>query len=227
MSANGYEMTPAAHLVEDLTLYPRGSIDDTHVADLAEAIRAGVTLPPLVAWRANGALADGVHRRRAHLRVNGAAVVVPVIWQDYPDAAAFFADAIRRNAGHGRRLSRVDQVRCLLRAEGVTLDRDAVCDALGITTARAGELLATRVAIGPDDTPTPLKRPFHHLAGARLTEEQVATQARALGISHRALCDNLLAALNRDMLDWNDGALVERLLRLSAAIDGAMRARAV
>ncbi len=73
-----------ADLVEDMTIYPRQHIDDEHVRRLATALRAGETLPPLVAGKASPhRVTDGFHRKRAHHRVFGPTAHVEVELRDY------------------------------------------------------------------------------------------------------------------------------------------------
>jgi hypothetical protein len=56
----------ASALVIDFSIYPRQAIDDQHVSALAEVLRAGGTLPPIVAECGTLRTVDGMHRIRAH-----------------------------------------------------------------------------------------------------------------------------------------------------------------
>jgi len=55
-----------ADLVLDYELYPRVRLSDMYVAELAEALRSGVVLPPVVVDRASNRVVDGFHRVKAH-----------------------------------------------------------------------------------------------------------------------------------------------------------------
>ena len=78
----------ASELIEDFSIYPRNGVFDGHVHDLAEALRAGAALPPVVADSKSKRLTDGFHRVRSHVRVFGPEAVIEVL------RAGFGADRV-------------------------------------------------------------------------------------------------------------------------------------
>src|SRR5262245_36857156 len=104
-----------ADLIEDPTLYPRNTVDDTHVGELVKALASGALLPPIIVDAASLRVVDGVHRRRAHLRFFGDDAIANVDARDFADDAAFFLEAVALNSIHGRRLDRADQTRIVLK----------------------------------------------------------------------------------------------------------------
>lgn len=136
------EMHHAHLLVEDSDLYPRHKVDETHVTSLAEALRSGVSLPPIVADSRTKVVIDGWHRLRAYRRVYGDTVKVPVVFKSYPDRASMVREAVELNIVHGLRLQPVDQVRSahLLKAAG--LDTKQIAVVMRMTEARTEQILA-------------------------------------------------------------------------------------
>lgn len=131
----GAERVAVASLVQDWDLYPRTSVDPIHVADLLQVLKSGGFLPPVVADRATRKVVDGWHRLAAIRRYvgNDVKAETDVLWRDYQDDAEVFADAIRLNAGHGRKLSPFDRARCIMKAEELGLDPVTIASVLAIT----------------------------------------------------------------------------------------------
>jgi hypothetical protein len=212
------ETVPAASLVEDFDLYPRHDVDGGHVADLARALRAGAVLPPVVADRASRRLADGWHRRRAAIRVGGPEATVQVEWQDYPDAAAIFADAVARNAIHGRKLDRQDQIRVAVLAERFGITTEQIGSLLRIEAARVLELRPRVVFEEGQDLPVaakPVAEPFY---GRHLTTEQVEAMKSFSGLRLSQQVSQVQGAVASGLVDLTDARLCRALHRLAATI---------
>jgi len=214
----GVETVPAASLLEDLALYPRTSIDGSHVADLARALRAGVVLPPVVADRASKRLADGWHRRRAAIRVHGPEAPIAVQFKDYPDEAALFADAVELNSHHGRKLDRQDQVRVAVLAEHLGMDTARIGAILHIEPSRVLELRPRVVFEEGEDLPVPAKPVADHLYGQTLTAEQMQAMKSFSGVRLGQQVTQLLRAVESGLLDLSDARLCQRLHQLAEAI---------
>ncbi len=167
-------------LVEDFTFYPRLQVDDVYVGRLAEAIRAGETLPPPVVARGRMVIVDGFHRVRAHRRVLGDTVPIRVFLKDYPDDRAIFLDAVRLNAAHGKRLAPAEEVRCALKAQELDIKLVTVAQALGLREEVLIERLRRSTALGPDGA-VPLKTAMQALAGRRLNAEQLDANRKVGG----------------------------------------------
>lgn len=232
---------PIAQLVEDLSIYPRHQVDDSHVASLVQALKAGALLPPPVADAKSKRIVDGWHRVRAFRRVVGPTGVIDVDLRPYKTEADLKVDAVELNASHGRRLDKADQVRAVLLLEeaGVPVERVAV--ALHITPERV-ETLRVRVAVAPqsvrthsaviaihdddgnDQQAVPLKRPFLHMAGKKMTRDQVSTHDAALGSSHLLQMRQLMNVLKFDMLNREDERLLDALQELHATIGAYLKA---
>lgn len=208
----------AADLIEDFKLYPRNSVDDYHVSALAESIRAGAKLPPLVADRASKRLTDGFQRRRAFLKVNGPEARVRVILREYADESEMFLDAAQMNAGHGRRLSAFDQVHCISRAEdlGISFERMAV--ALSLTKDRMEILGQRRTADG-----SPLKVTMAHLSGQRISPDQKDfNDHRAGGKQQLFYLRQVIGLIESDSLDLSNDHVRAAVERLQGLLNGIL-----
>ena len=201
----------ASSLIQDFKLYPRAQVDDYHVREIAEAITAGVILPPVIADLISRRIIDGFHRIRAHQRVHGANVKIPVDLRPYPDEPAMLRAAMVLNASHGRNLTLYDKARCLLLGQELGIERSVISQDLNITMERAEKLLLERVAASGQV----LKRTMHHLAGETLTQEQASNLGRAGGMDQLFYINQVVALLETDSIDWNRESVTLKLRRLS------------
>jgi len=208
----------AALLVEDLSVYPRFRVDDVYARRLAEAIRAGAKLPPVVADRASKRIVDGFHRRRAALIAHGPEAEVEVEWRDYRDERELFLDAVRLNAHHGRRLSSGEEVRCLILAEELGLQREVVAQELGLRREIADGKLQRQVASGPLGR-EPLKPAVRHLAGEVMTERQAEVNRRLGGYHASYYASQLIMLLRSGAIDRSNEKLVQKLRELHEALE--------
>jgi hypothetical protein len=208
----------ASELVEDFSLYPRNSVFEGHVYDLAESIRAGAALPPVVADAGSKRMTDGFHRRRAWVKVHGDEAELDVMLIDYPDDAAMFKDTITRNAAHGRRLTTADLARCAALAEKFRVRRDELAGMLHVTRDRLKEITIKRFATGANGQRVIVRRGMAHLAesGERLTPEQEAAAPRLDGQTALHHARQLVLLLETDSLpeDEDLAAMLARLLAL-------------
>jgi len=210
---------PASTLIQDFRLYPRANVDDQHVREMAEAIRAGAILPPIIIDAKSKRIIDGFHRLRAHQRVGGTAVVVSVNEQQYETDVAMFQSAMELNSAHGKNLSIYDKTRCLVLAAELGIEREKAAGSLNITMKKADSLLLERVAADGEV----LKRTMAHLAGEHLTEAQSSTNQRAGGMNQLFYINQVVALLESDSIDWSRPNIVEQLQKLSGLLDGKIK----
>lgn len=201
---------PAASLVLDYNIYPRHHIDSANVSRLRQAIEAGEQLPPVIADRESLRVIDGFNRITAWLRIDEAATI-EVELRDYADDAAMFLDAVALNARHGLALSTYDKSRCMMLAEQLTIDPEAIAGAMSITVDTAAKLRAVKTAYDDKGSPLPIKRPLRHLAGSKLTKKQEHANQRSSGWSVRFHAEQIVQAIDGDIVDWSDAAAVEAL----------------
>lgn len=212
---------PLAELVEDMAIYPRHAVDESHVSKLCKALEAGETLPPVVADEQSKKLTDGWHRTRAYRRVLGAGGVIDVELRQYKNDGEMLLDAIAMNASHGRALDKVDTVRCVVLAQKAGIEIARIAVALKQTVNEV-QKLTVRVATVPSGSPgtipgtvqVALKRPVQHLVGSQLTKEQAKAQASVPGTSYLLLAHQLYDAIHLGLANQADGRLMEALRKL-------------
>jgi hypothetical protein len=208
---------PVAQLVFDFNLYPRSDVDETHVAHIAEAIRAGTEMPPAIADADDYRVIDGFHRGRAIVRVFGPKAEIAVILKQYRSDRERFIDAMKYNAHHGHNLTTVDRARCILFAEKLRISVDVLADALSMTTEAVGKLTVNRVGklrvANAADTAekVPLKYVVRHMKGRTMTRAQVEAQKRLGGNNQVFIANQLITLIENDLLDSENGKLMERL----------------
>jgi len=204
-------------LIEDLDVYPRESIDSTHVGHIVDAIESGATLPPVVADANSKRIVDGFHRCRGYRRLFGDDYEVDVLLVEYADEAELFADAMRRNSAHGNNVTPYDRTRCILIGERLGLDDDSIAAALNITVDRLANIRLTRIgkrratATNPDGADVPLKQPVRHMAGQTLTAAQAKVMPDLGGNQQAFYANQLIKLIDAKLLDVNNEKLMERL----------------
>jgi ParB-like chromosome segregation protein Spo0J len=198
---------------------PRALIDPTHVARLAERLRAGATFPPILADRKTRTIVDGVHRCRAAAVVHGRDATVHVLWKTYESAAEMLADAAAHNVRHGKPLSPFEELQVAIRLEDLGLSRDRICEVLGWQRETLDARLLRRTALSPDHlTRVALKPAVSHLAGSELTAAQMAANKHLGGHHAFALAGQLLLLLQANAIDGTNPRIVERLAALDALL---------
>jgi hypothetical protein len=214
----------AALLVEDLSIYPRFSVDQIYVRRLAEALLAGESLPPVVADKKSMRVVDGFHRRRAYIAAYGPEAKIPVEWKEYKDTREMFLDVLRYNARHGRRLTTGEEVRCVLIGEELGVSREKVAETLGIRREVLEGKVERRIAEGPV-TREVLKPAATHLAGTRLTHEQVEVNRRLGG--HRAsfYASQLIMLIRAGCVGEGDERAIKYLRELYDLLSEFLRAK--
>tara|TARA_Y100000310_G_scaffold200196_1_gene200216 strand:+ start:5234 stop:5899 length:666 start_codon:yes stop_codon:yes gene_type:complete len=205
----------ASTLVIDDELYPRTSVNSTHVAAMVAALEAGHTFPPIVIEKDTLIIVDGVHRRAAHLRAHGEDAVVTVQIMDFSgDRGALFEAALRFNSSHGQNFSSYDKARAVARGEALGMTREQIAGALNMTRDRLESFHRQRVANGK-----PVKHTLHHLAGdASLTPEQVKANDRAGGMSQVFYINQVTNLLENNAVDGSRSHVREAVVRLSNAL---------
>jgi hypothetical protein len=212
----------AARLVLDYELYPRHEISASLVADLVRARKAGETLPPIIVDARTLRVVDGFHRTTAALRHDGEKATVQIEAYEYADEAAVFLDAVARNARHGYKLTKFDAVRCLQRAEELSIAEEAIAGALAVTVDVTAKLRAAKTAYDEHGKPLAIKRTLRHLSGSRLTGKQQKYNLRASGWSIRFHAQQIIEAIGCDAVDWQDEETTRALSRLAAVLGERM-----
>lgn len=212
------EQVPLAELVEDLGIYPRGSVSEVHVSDLVLALDAGNALPPPVIDRDTRKLVDGFHRARAYRKRLGEDGVIECDIREFADDAAMLLESARLNSVQGLRLGRYDQRVTVIKARQLGIADDDTAGALGVTPVRLKSI--TVMTAESETGPVPLKRGVQHLGGRYLTGGQMLEIRRMRGGSARGKATELARLLREDGMVpiESDPPLRQALAELAATI---------
>ena len=210
---------PIASLQLDETIWPRGSIVAANVAAIAEAMRLGETMPPIVIDRKTSKVVDGFHRIRAAEKLYGPTYAIPVEARSYPNRQAMVADAIRLNVGRGADLTSWDIARCLMLAEEVGLDLPTLAGLLKWRPEKLVKYRDTRLARTDDDRKLMLKRSIRHKLNQPLTPAQEHANEQLSGMNPMFHANQLVTLLETDLFP-DDDHLAARLAHLAHLIAG-------
>lgn len=213
----------AAELVIDYTLYPRNNVDALNKRQIVEAIKEGERMPPVVIDKKSKRVVDGVHRTLGYLEVDENSNI-DVIEKTFKNDAAMFLEAMRLNAHHGARLDPCDRTHCLIVATKLKISLDAVAGALHVPIEKLGRLQDTRMAKTRGGLSIPLKRTMSHMAGRRLTKQQVNANERSSGMNQSFYPNQIIDLIENDLLDKEDEKLLERLQHLHGLLDTLLAA---
>lgn len=218
--AHSTKTVKASQLIEDFAIYPRNCVFEGHVYDLAESIRAGAALPPVVADAKSMRLTDGFHRRRAMIRIHGDEAPIEVMLVDFKNDGAMVEDAIARNAQHGRRLTTADIARCAELAKKFKISRERLEGLLHITRDKLKDITAKRFATSSTGKgKVVLRRAQSHLAGKTLTQEQEEIVSHVGGHTAMHHANTLIKLIESGSLPEDD-KLYDRLRHLRELLDG-------
>jgi hypothetical protein len=95
---------------------------------------------------------------------------------------------------------------------------------LALTLDKYEALRAARFATDTEGKPVLLKRSNRHLAGTKLTKKQVHGNSKASGWQLTFHIDQLINALEANLVDYHDDAVVPKLRRLHKVLDDVLAA---
>lgn len=209
-------------LVLDYNFYPRQHLNNYHVNEIIEALKAGVHMPPITVNKSSSRVVDGWHRIEAFRRHYGEKALIDADLKEYTSETEMFLDSIRLNASHGQALSAMDGAHCLAKAEEFKLEQTIVATLLNITTERAEELVSNRLALSADG-PIVLKGSTAWMAGRRLTQEQADYNRKAGGLHPTFYINQVISMLESDSVNWDDTRVVSALKKLSGILPAELQ----
>ena len=219
-----------SQMIEDLTIYPRHTIEAVTVNRYADAYRIGDLLPNPIVDGATLRIVDGFHRIRAWTKANGDEKMTVTV-RRYDDEKALVIDAVNLNAAHGKPFASQDLIRVhrILVEHGYSIEDTA--KVLHVTQPRLERLIETRtatVATMEITTTKPkaaapvehiaLKPALRHMAGTELTVEQSAVNDYLAGSNQTYLVRQLRLILDSGLLDRDDDTLRYELAGLRDAL---------
>lgn len=192
----------AIELVFDWNLWPRHKaevLDATNIIQIREALRAGITPPPVIADSKSLRLIDGFHRTRAYLDVFGEEAEIDVELREYKDDAAMLLEAGALN-NHGLKLSPQDRAYFIHKCRKMKVPPAAIATALGMDPAKMSKFFAKRSAKSQSGETVILPGGARNLAGKVLTPEQEHYARHTCGVVPEMYANMLYNALVADVL---------------------------
>lgn len=181
----------ASDVLQDLSIYPRCTVDDGHVATLALVLEAGGELPPIVICRKTRRVVDGFHRLNAHGQYHGWESEIAAVEKDYIDDREMWLDAIRYNAKHGLPLTASDRHHCELKSKLIGVDGEQLSLALGITSKQMATLVPAiqNIELAPANKPRPFNAKKKHTSFVEAAGEVAPGSIRCHGCGAKLLPD--------------------------------------
>jgi hypothetical protein len=215
-------------LVFEPRLYPRVEPSVFHINRLADALRAGETLPPVIADDERFILIDGVHRSRAWARVYGDESKIPCELVTADDAEIFRL-AVECNTGHGLALTPFEQTKCLLRFNEFGITREVALRALRMTAEKAERMVATKTAYRESSDGgrerIAIKGSLQGFHGETLTEAQVAANNKCGGLRLGYYVNQMVALVESGLCDRAEGETLENLYQLKELLNAHLPKR--
>jgi ParB-like chromosome segregation protein Spo0J len=199
---------PLKDLVFENSLYPRPHVDPMHVQQFEHAMEAGIPLPPIIVAKGSNIIVEGVHRYHAYQ--NQGRTEIAAIVKEYPDDAAIWRDAVALNAGVGLKFGPQDQLHILQISARLGVEENELSKLLKTSIDHLRNLgrryatVAKAVEGVAELRRVPLKGSVRHLAGETITAEQAEAMGRAPGASFLLAVNQLLDALNYNLLPPKD-----------------------
>ncbi len=123
-----------ASLILDDSIYPRAWHSKEQVERLQEAVRAGITLPPILVDKATLRVVDGRHRYLRAVQDGDESMLADVV--AFPDEQAIFEAAIAANAKHGYSYFEIDHEHIYRRAATLNISTERIAHALCVTVEK-------------------------------------------------------------------------------------------
>jgi len=126
-------------------LYPREKLDEYNVARMVEALKSGVSLPPVIVDKKTKIVIDGFHRIEAHRSLYGEKAEIPIVYKEYTDIKDMFLDAIHFNDSQGKPLDKADRAHCQAIAKSMKIKPDFIASALSVTVESIGKSVSAKI----------------------------------------------------------------------------------
>jgi ParB-like chromosome segregation protein Spo0J len=215
----------AALLVEDEAIYPRRSVDKSNIGSIADAIKAGEKLPPVIVDRKTKKIVDGVHRIRAYLQIFGPEAKIQAEMRDFKNTKEMLLEAGRLNSQQGLKLDPYDCAHFMLLCRKARVSEEQVIAALHMTRQRFENILKRKTARNKRNEEIPIKRIVQHMEGQKFTKEQEEIQEHLPGGSQVYFINSLISLIENDLINEENEKVMEALQKLHNALSSFLTVR--
>jgi len=183
-------------LVNDSSIFPRGSVSDIQVNRLIQAMDAGVKVPPITVEKSTKRIVDGWHRTEASRRQG--LKTIEAIAKSYASEADLFADAVRLNIDHGLPLTSYHVRAAIVKLEQYGFERVKIGEVVRMTVEQI-EKIERGFASDEQGEPVALKSGLSNMRGATLSEAQLAVNRKYSGPKAVFFIRQLKGVIENDM----------------------------
>lgn len=204
-------------VVFDKDIYPRTDFNHRIAYAYSQEMKAGVKFPMIVVakigLRGRYYLVDGKHRIEAN-RINGekhiqAEVLTGLTKDDV------YLESIKRNVGHGLKLSPYDKTRIILRLQEMEYDKAAIANLVNVPADKITTFVAKRSVSTIKGEQIAIKSPLYHLAGTEVENHSIENKQKGVGSNPQVvIINNLISLINGDFIDLGSAVVSRRLKRL-------------
>ena len=206
-------MIPVEEIVYRPDLYPRQGVSSYRVASIADAMEAGVVMPPIILAEGTMVLVDGMHRWRAAEKLRQETILADV--RPYESEADLFRDASLLNTGHGSNLTTYDRLRVIEISLRLGISEEDQAGMLQVSVSRlraiqprfasVADAVAGETGLRAVPARIPLKASVRHMSGHVITQAQAdAISAVAPGSSYLLIIRQLASAVEHGLLPPED-----------------------
>jgi len=197
------ELVKIASLKLELELYPRMKTGWLTAFQYAQAMKAGSIFPSIIVGKLQNKLyvVDGWHRIEAR-KLLGEEYIEATI-RDFKDKREMFAEAVRVNSVHGRRLSVQEMVRIVHKLEEMHFKPKEISEIVKVPIDKIS-MFQDRAITGPNGKPVFLKG-----ISAKAGVSEAVNQGLFNVSSVANLLEQLVMVLENEMLSLEDEAVKE------------------
>jgi hypothetical protein len=211
------DLIPGDCLTFSAAIYPRQSVSEQHVNEIADALRSGHEMPCILVDRKAKVIVDGVHRWRAYAKVYGNEAEIPCVLRDFATENDLFIAAIEANSAHGLPYTSFEQTQCILAAKERGIALEVLSQAMHITIEKIDRIVVGKTGferVGEEDRPIALKGSMHQLKGRTLNKLQLEANRYAGGMKPQYYINQLTALVRGGLCAWGGENVLVSLRQL-------------
>ena len=215
-------LIPIKDIFSDLSIYPREVYDWLLAHSIYQAIKTGAKIPPIVVAKVDNkpnVLIDGLHRLEAYKKLGKEEILAEDLGTMSHIEA--FAEAVKRNITHGKRLSFVEKLLAYKKLKDGNWSVEKISGVLYIPKVELKEYVAKRIVIDNTGEEVVLRAPVKHLVGIEkvgdMSEQKIFASQSQLNIIQQ-----LTIILENDWLDTKNESVMDSLTKLKVLIEQAL-----
>ena len=204
-------------VIFDTQLYPRTQADWMTAYSYSEAMKAGSKFPPIVVAEFEGKyiLVDGKHRLDA-LTINKETHVSAIILSGLTKPQ-IFAEAVKSNSAHGRKLSNQERAYCIQKLQEFKYDLGDIALLVHIPMEKLTTFVADRLSNSITGQPIMLKAPIMNMAGEIVSNDIISGQQMIASRGQYQILNELVFLIETHTLEIAKHK--EQLIKLKKLLD--------